>query len=121
MDELVDKLSHLAEHAYNRDMSSTNANIRVLPPPPVSSVSSTKLKMALAGDDPRSAILEEAKNAKPRFPPLEFLPCANVDAERARVCQKRGAMACGACKLVSYCSKVGFPSFILRSIVILPA
>lgn len=119
MDELADKL-RLAERAYNRDMSSTNANIRVLPPPPVAGVS-TKLKMALAGDDPTSALLEEAKTATPRFPPLEFLPCANVDAERAMVCQKRGTMACSACKLVSYCSKVDFPSFILRSIVILRA
>ena len=38
--------------------------------------------------------------------PLPRLPCANVEPAKTRECGKEGKLACGACKLVSYCSKV---------------
>ncbi|OAX32095.1 hypothetical protein K503DRAFT_20610 [Rhizopogon vinicolor AM-OR11-026] len=45
------------------------------------------------------------RKVKPKFHPLEVLPCANVDAMKYKVCSKQGTRACSACKLVSYCSK----------------
>jgi hypothetical protein len=38
--------------------------------------------------------------------PLERLPCANVEPTKSWRCQENGRLACGECKLVSYCSKV---------------
>ncbi|KAF8137398.1 hypothetical protein EV363DRAFT_1394947 [Boletus edulis] len=40
-----------------------------------------------------------------KFPPLEVLPCANVNVEKQAICEKPGKLACSSCKLVSYCSK----------------
>jgi hypothetical protein len=45
-------------------------------------------------------------NEKPKFSPLENLPCANVEVQKYKMCPNPGTLACGACKLVSYCSKV---------------
>ncbi|KAG2123462.1 hypothetical protein DEU56DRAFT_48468 [Suillus clintonianus] len=42
---------------------------------------------------------------KPDFPPLDVLPCANVQVAQFKACPKQGTKACSACKLVSYCSK----------------
>ena len=36
------------------------------------------------------------------------LPCANVEPQINKSCPNPGKMACSACQLVSYCSKVGF-------------
>jgi hypothetical protein len=38
---------------------------------------------------------------------LDVLPCAAVDAGKGQKCPKDGTMACGNCKIVKYCSKVG--------------
>lgn len=38
---------------------------------------------------------------------LERLPCANVEPDKNWRCTEGGMMACGKCRLVSYCSKVG--------------
>lgn len=46
---------------------------------------------------------------KPRFPPLDDLPCANVQPDEYQACSKAGNKACSACKLVSYCSQVSRP------------
>ncbi|KAG1747941.1 uncharacterized protein EDB91DRAFT_1235835 [Suillus paluster] len=43
---------------------------------------------------------------KPKFPPLDVLPCANVQVVQFKACPKQGTKTCSACKLVSYCSKV---------------
>ncbi|KAF9224203.1 hypothetical protein BS17DRAFT_780637 [Gyrodon lividus] len=42
---------------------------------------------------------------KPLFPPLDCLPCANVQADQYVTCKNRGKSSCSACKLVSYCSQ----------------
>ncbi|KAJ2921018.1 hypothetical protein H1R20_g16078, partial [Candolleomyces eurysporus] len=42
---------------------------------------------------------------KPAFPPIEALPCANVQPKLRSACDGLGKMACSDCKLVSYCSK----------------
>lgn len=39
-------------------------------------------------------------------PPPKTLPCANVQPEEYKACDKLGIQACAACRLVSYCSKV---------------
>ena len=51
-------------------------------------------------------MLSSVVNKNLKFPPLDILPCANVDVERHFVCEKPGKLACSSCKLVSYCSKV---------------
>jgi len=58
-------------------------------------------------EDP--ARLQEMTTAalKARYTPPTSLPCANVQAAKYSFCQNPGKMACSACKLVSYCSKVG--------------
>ena len=49
---------------------------------------------------------EESERLRSR--PPTALPCANVQpAEDTMICKDPGTMACSACKLVSYCSKVG--------------
>ncbi|KAG9313498.1 hypothetical protein JVU11DRAFT_5824 [Chiua virens] len=50
-------------------------------------------------------MVDNVVNRNPKFPPLDVLPCANVNIERYAVCENPGKMACGSCKLVSYCSK----------------
>lgn len=93
-----------AEHDFHRDMSSTNPNVRVIPPDPLSGTS----KLNLDGVKDHTMFIKAITEVKPRFPPLERLPCANVEVEKNRICQLEGTMACSACKLVSYCSKVSF-------------
>lgn len=43
---------------------------------------------------------------RPKFGPLDHNPCANVVVANAWACPSPGTLACSACKLVSYCSKV---------------
>ncbi|OJA14610.1 hypothetical protein AZE42_07966 [Rhizopogon vesiculosus] len=53
----------------------------------------------------RERLFDILRKGKPKFLPLEVLPCANMDAMKYKVCPKQGTKACSACKLVSYCSK----------------
>ena len=116
MDELSKLFSLLpkemkdeAERQYNRDLSLKNKNIRSIPPDPVSDLTN---KLDLEGIDTsnpdllREALLKSLSNIKPAHPPLELLPCANVEATKYKACLKPGTKACGACRLVSYCSQV---------------
>jgi hypothetical protein len=57
----------------------------------------------------RERLFDILRKGKPKFLPLEVLPCANMDAMKYKVCPKQGNKACSACKLVSYCSKVRLP------------
>lgn len=52
-----------------------------------------------------------------RFSPPQILSCANVEASKYKTCSKPGTMACGECRLVSYCSKVRWIGF-LTSLVL---
>ncbi|KDQ51336.1 hypothetical protein JAAARDRAFT_211116 [Jaapia argillacea MUCL 33604] len=49
--------------------------------------------------------LDDALKAGEGIHPLERLPCANVEAATHNTCPNDGKLACGVCKLVSYCSK----------------
>jgi hypothetical protein len=71
-------------------LSTQTKNIRAMPPDP--------------SED--QTFLEDIDSLSPKYPPPVTLPCANVQAEKYAVCDKPGKMACSACKLVSYCSKV---------------
>jgi hypothetical protein len=51
-------------------------------------------------------MMDSVVNRNPKFPPLEVLPCANVDVDKYAACEKPGKLSCSSCKLVSYCSKV---------------
>ncbi|EKM78526.1 hypothetical protein AGABI1DRAFT_101197 [Agaricus bisporus var. burnettii JB137-S8] len=77
-----------AESLYRRDMSSTNPHIRVAAP-------HTSSGMFDFTDF----------TAQPPFPPPQHLLCANVDAEKHRICEKAGTQSCSRCSLVLYCSK----------------
>ncbi|KAF8151754.1 hypothetical protein B0H34DRAFT_801437 [Crassisporium funariophilum] len=113
MDELQARFSSLltpeivagAESAYRRDMSTQSTSIGVIPPDPRNDLE----KMRPSGEDDDSlgdAFMKYVKeNSRPKYPPLEMLPCANVEVEKYRACPKNGKLACGACKLVSYCSQ----------------
>ena len=56
-----------------------------------------------------SEAMELSKQAsKPKFAPLDYLPCANAQIENNNfsMCNDPGTSFCGKCKLVAYCSKV---------------
>lgn len=53
----------------------------------------------------QQALSEMMETAVPKYPPLEVLPCANVQPTLYAACDRAGKMACGACRLTSYCSK----------------
>lgn len=94
---LTPEMKAKAEEAGRRDMPSTKGpNGRTMLP-------SMNISSTFEGTESQMAFLKNMTEVKPQFPPLESLPCANV--EIGKVCQQRGAMACNACKLVSYCSK----------------
>ena len=46
------------------------------------------------------------KVSRPKHPLPLVLPCGNVEPKLYHACGNPGMMACSACKLVSYCSKV---------------
>lgn len=51
-------------------------------------------------------MIDSVVNKNPKVPPLDVLPCANVNVDKYDVCKRPGKLACSSCKLVSYCSKV---------------
>jgi len=97
-----------AMHAFERDQNIQNQNLRVLPPDPATQKKTSTFPEDI--DSPaqlQSAWQQMVKGSlRPRYPPPTTLPCANVQAEKYTVCENPGTMACSACKLVSYCSKV---------------
>jgi hypothetical protein len=117
MDELDEVFSSLftpeiiddAKRSYDRDMSSQNKNIHAIPPDPTSSIESRlNLKnVDISNKDSLQALfMNSMAEAKPRFLPLECLPCANVEIQKYKACPKPGTKTCSSCKLVSYCSAV---------------
>lgn len=93
-----------ALRSFERDLSTQNANIKVLPPEPA-----TDSEGAFPEDI--NSMEDQLHNASkrslwPRHPPPTTLPCANVQLSKYKVCKDSGTMACSECKLVSYCSKV---------------
>jgi hypothetical protein len=117
MDELSAMFSRLttpeiiadAESSHRRDMSPQNRNIRVHPPDPISEMKSQSrfASIDIEDDDKFRAAFKENMIQNPkRFPPLERLPCSNIQVKKYKTCPNQGTRACSACKLVSYCSKV---------------
>lgn len=118
MEELSERLSRLltpemntyVENRIQREAATQSKNLRRLPPDPMAGKTAPAPNLnGLDESDPvglREACLQSLQNTKPRFPPPEMLPCANVQAEQYTTCQNQGKLACSACKLVSYCSKV---------------
>ena len=104
--EMFPNVTAEAQNSFDRDMSTKSKSIAVLPPDPNTSGSTTNLDIT----DPtrRADVLGSLKDSIPklRFAPPEDLPCANVQVQQYKACNKQGSMACSSCKLVSYCSKV---------------
>ena len=114
MDELTDQLFSLMtpdmkaelENSMQHDMGIQSKSLRRMPPDPMAEKGPSldhNNEYPLAGLEEK---LKKLQNVKPRFPPLEKLPCANVQVERYTICENPGTSTCSACKLVSYCSKV---------------
>ena len=82
-----------------------SSNIRIIPPQEDSDPSFLQglYGMFTGGWE---GMLNSVVNKNPKFPPLDILPCANVNVDRYAVCEKPGKLACSSCRLVSYCSKV---------------
>ena len=103
--EMIDE----AERQYNRDLFPKNKNIRGIPPPnPPSDFARRSETKSIDPSNPeflREAV-SKLSNIKLPYPPLESLPCANVEVTKYKRCLKSGTKACSACKLVSYCSPV---------------
>jgi len=53
--------------------------------------------------------------AKPKYGPLDRLPCANVQAAKYTACDHPGISSCSNCKLVAYCSKVSMLIFCIAT------
>lgn len=81
-----------------------SSDIRVLPPADSGPSSLGGLYSMLTGD--LQGMINSVVNKNPKFGPVEVLPCANVNVEKYAVCENPGKLACSACKIVSYCSKV---------------
>ena len=120
MDELIGQFSSLwtpetfsnataeAQRSFDRDMSTQSKSIAVLPPDPRAGGSTFDPTNFDITDPAHCADALKSMTdgvSKVRFPPPENLPCANVQASQYKACDKQGSMACGSCKLVSYCSK----------------
>ncbi|KAG0697937.1 hypothetical protein DFH29DRAFT_944009 [Suillus ampliporus] len=63
------------------------------------------LSTDIDASDPERLFETLRDRLKPKFPPLDVLPCANVQVTQFKACPKQGIKTCSACKLVSYCSK----------------
>ena len=96
--------------SFERDQSIQSPNLTALPPDPAAE--SKGFQFPEAGDiyDPAQyqAFFQKmmGQSFHPRYPPPTALSCANVQADKYTTCENLGTMACSACKLVSYCSKV---------------
>jgi len=102
-----------AQRSFDRDMSTQSKSLVVRPPDPDPRAGGSTIDLTnldLTNPAHRADVLKSWTDGatKVRFPPPENLPCANhgVQAGQYEACNKRGSMACGSCKLVSYCSKV---------------
>jgi len=78
-----------ATRSFLKDLATQSQYITALPPDP---------KRAKGGPNWDAT--------KTRYPAPKTLQCANVQPAKYSVCQNPGKLACSACRLVSYCSKV---------------
>jgi hypothetical protein len=115
MDDLTKLLSILpsetlaeAERRHERDMLVQRGGIRTIGPDPATVGGGLNINNLDTSNPERlhETLLASISHVKPKYPPPERLPCANVEVERYTTCPNPGKMACGACKLVSYCSRV---------------
>ncbi|KAF8636838.1 hypothetical protein AX17_003230 [Amanita inopinata Kibby_2008] len=82
--EMIDEV----REESHRDMTYTGGSLRLIPPDPnQDDINPIKFKNL------------RAEGMKPRFPPLEVLPCANIEVSKYRVCPNPGKMACSQCRL----------------------
>ncbi|KAF8800836.1 hypothetical protein BYT27DRAFT_7245483 [Phlegmacium glaucopus] len=117
MNDFMDRLSRLmtpevkakVENAMHRDLIIQSKGLRRIPPDPKAGQCSPVPNLNDIDECDtaglQDAVLKSFIHMKPRFPPPEVLPCANVQVEQYTACENQGKLACGACKLVSYCSK----------------
>jgi hypothetical protein len=94
-DDTYTELAHYVE----RELASRSGNIVAAYP---AKENANPFSSDLDGLEPD----EMERPSRLRYLPLTTLPCANTYPAKHVVCKNLGKMACSACKLVSYCSKV---------------
>jgi len=97
-----------ALRAFKHDLSTPRKNIRPLPPHPATNMTaSLPMDVNSSGDQLQHTFRQMMEQSlHPPYPPPITLPCANVQPSKYTICKNPGTLACSACKLVSYCSKV---------------
>ncbi|KDR66739.1 hypothetical protein GALMADRAFT_106135 [Galerina marginata CBS 339.88] len=106
MPETMSQIMADAKSAFERNMITQSKSIAVLPPHPKAAGSFPDPK-DIADPARRTSFLKSITDSlsKLQYPPPEALPCANVQVDKYKFCEKPGIMACSECRLVSYCSK----------------
>ena len=95
MDELLNRFSTLEqsaeiERSYQHINDPGKSNLQTILPDPLSN-SQLFTKLGTSLDLP--ALRKTIRESKPRFPPPEVLPCANVEVEKYKACPNPGKMA----------------------------
>ena len=94
----------------HQEMSAKSKSLQYMPPDPFAGKAAPIPNLKdLDESDPAAvaeAVFRSIQDVRPRYPPLEMLPCANVQVKQYTACENQARLACSACKLVSYCSKV---------------
>ena len=94
-----------AEEACKRHFLGTNRNLRGMQPPPPTN-NFIDPQNPLEGLTFGEGLKLLQKTAKPKFGPLDHLPCANAQVDKYTACDRPGRLFCSRCKLVAYCAKV---------------
>ncbi|OJA20158.1 hypothetical protein AZE42_11951 [Rhizopogon vesiculosus] len=81
-----DPVAALSASMYD---TSATSSLRTIPPDPSTSSNFADFDVS----DPKCA-LEACRKMKPKFPPPEMLPCANVEVVKYKVCPKQGTKTC---------------------------
>ncbi|KAJ8587573.1 hypothetical protein M405DRAFT_863636 [Rhizopogon salebrosus TDB-379] len=91
--------------ASSAPMQNTSTTSSLISVPPDPSTSSDPILDTDFDPSHPERLFKTLCKVKPKFLPLEMLPCANVHTTKFKICPKWGTKACSACKLVSYCCK----------------
>jgi hypothetical protein len=111
LDALITAMSRLPTSwdtvkASSAPMQNTSTTSSLISVPPDPSTSSDPILDTDFDPSHPERLFKTLCKVKPKFLPLEMLPCANVHTTKFKICPKWGIKACSACKLVSYCCKV---------------
>lgn len=107
--ETMANMRSQATRSFLQDLSTQSQYIKTLPPDPKSAKRVPNWDGFSVLDPSFLQKVMASDATKTRYPAPKTLLCANVQPAKYSVCLNPGKMACSACKLVSYCSKVSMP------------